>query len=148
LLVSPVFGATPLAVGLPPALLTMPPDVPPVVLPFIEPPVVVLLAAGPPAAELPPAELPVCANAAVPDRTSIEANTSAVVFMFGSSEKLFFFFLRDKNTTPSVRFHRRRISAAMVSDSDNSFILQVEFQRAVTRLSSPHATRRKLTGLS
>jgi hypothetical protein len=31
---------------------------PPVVLPFMESPVVVLLAAGPPAAELPPAVLP------------------------------------------------------------------------------------------
>jgi hypothetical protein len=40
------------------------PAVPPVVLPFIEPPVVVPLAAGPPDIELPPAEPPAfCARA-------------------------------------------------------------------------------------
>jgi hypothetical protein len=57
----------------------------PVVLLFMEPPVVVELAAGPPAAELPPADEPapdppLCANA-VPEIASSVANVSAVSFI-------------------------------------------------------------------
>lgn len=59
----------------------------PVVLPFMEDPDVVELAAGPPAAELPPAVEPapvpgVCATAAVP--MIAKANVSAVNFMISS----------------------------------------------------------------
>jgi hypothetical protein len=58
----------------------------PVVLGFVELPVVVELAAGPPEAELPPAELPapepaLCAKANDPDNTRIEASVSVLSFM-------------------------------------------------------------------
>src|SRR3954451_13861884 len=55
---------------------------PPVVLPFIEEPVVVLLAAGPPACELPPAVAPGdCASASVPVSANAPANNIVVSFM-------------------------------------------------------------------
>jgi hypothetical protein len=58
----------------------------PVVLPFREVPVVVELPAGPPEAELPPAEAPalfpgLCAKAAVVDSKSADANASVAIFM-------------------------------------------------------------------
>jgi hypothetical protein len=54
---------------------------PPVVRPSMESPVVVLLAAGPPDCELPPAVLPpACANAAVPLRARVKA--TAIVLNF------------------------------------------------------------------
>jgi hypothetical protein len=58
----------------------------PVVLPFIELPVVVELAACPPDAELPPALLPapvpgLCANATVPDNASAAARANVLSFM-------------------------------------------------------------------
>src|SRR3954466_5007585 len=54
----------------------------PVVLPFIEEPVVVLLAAGPPACELPPAVAPGdCASASVPVSANAPANNIVVSFM-------------------------------------------------------------------
>lgn len=57
-----------------------------VVLPFIELPVVVELAAGPPAAELPPALLPaavpgLCAKATVPESAIAAAKVSVLIFM-------------------------------------------------------------------
>ena len=76
------FGLPPLG-SRPPLPMPVVPDMlwfpePPVVLPFIEPPVVVPVAAGPPAAELPPAPAdapPLCASANVLDRASVEART-------------------------------------------------------------------------
>jgi hypothetical protein len=57
------------------------PEVPPVVVPFMEPPDVVPLAAGPPAAELPPAEPPeLCASAKV--LVSVRAAAIAMVLNF------------------------------------------------------------------
>jgi hypothetical protein len=54
----------------------------PVVLPFMLLPVVVLLAAGPPACELPPAvPAAVCATASVPVKAKAAANTIVVIFM-------------------------------------------------------------------
>jgi hypothetical protein len=54
---------------------------PPVVLPFIESPVVVLLAAGLPDAELPPAAVPLlCASAS--DEVSAKADAKAMVVIF------------------------------------------------------------------
>src|SRR3954463_13804305 len=62
---------------------------PPVVLPFIEEPVVVLLAAGPPACELPPAVAPGdCASASVPVSANAPANNIVVSFMVASSLSL------------------------------------------------------------
>jgi hypothetical protein len=58
----------------------------PVVLPFMLLPVVVLLAAGPPACELPPAvPAAVCATASVPVKAKAAANTIVVIFMVVSS---------------------------------------------------------------
>jgi hypothetical protein len=55
----------------------------PVVVPFIDEPVV---AAGPPAAELPPGELPLlCASANVLDSANALAKTIAPSFIVGSS---------------------------------------------------------------
>jgi hypothetical protein len=55
----------------------------PVVVPFMEPPVVVPLAAGPPEEELPPAEF--CASANVLDRANAVASTIVVSLMCRSS---------------------------------------------------------------
>jgi hypothetical protein len=53
----------------------------PVVLPFIDAPVVVLLAAGPPACELPPAVLPDdCASAK--ELVAAKATAKTIVFSF------------------------------------------------------------------
>ena len=53
---------------------------PPVVLPFMESPVVVLLAAGPPALESPPAVL-ACANANVLESANAVARAIVLIFM-------------------------------------------------------------------
>ena len=58
----------------------------PVVLPSIELPVVVLLAAVPPACELPPAEFPVCAKADV--LLNARALIIAIALIFMSSSLL------------------------------------------------------------
>jgi hypothetical protein len=58
LLASPGLGVMPVEVPLPVVSFFIIAPLPPVVLPFIDPLDVVPLAAGPPAAELPPAELP------------------------------------------------------------------------------------------
>jgi hypothetical protein len=60
----------------------------PVVLPFMEVPVVVELAAGPPEAELPPAVAPaplpaLCENAAVAERQSADASANVLSFIAG-----------------------------------------------------------------
>lgn len=84
LLASPGFGAIPVALGLEPFVIA--PPLPPVVLPFIDPLVVVPLAAGPPAAELPPAdplgELPVCATAKVVESAMTDASTATNFILF------------------------------------------------------------------
>jgi hypothetical protein len=84
LLASPADGAVlPVVVPVDPFFMAAPP---PVVLPFIDSPVVVLLAAGPPAAELPPAVLPpLCAKAAVPESAKAVASAMVVSFIFVSS---------------------------------------------------------------
>jgi hypothetical protein len=56
----------------------------PVVLPSIESPVVVLLPAGPPACELPPAEFPVCARADVLPSARAAIIAIALTFMVSS----------------------------------------------------------------
>ena len=54
----------------------------PVVVPFVDEPVVVPLAAGPPAAELPPAEpVPLCASANEPVSANVAANAIVVSFI-------------------------------------------------------------------
>jgi hypothetical protein len=76
----PPFGSRPPPIPVVPDML-WPPEVRPVVLPFMEPPVVVPLAAGPPAAELPPAEPPeLCASAKV--LVSVRAVAMAMVLNF------------------------------------------------------------------
>src|ERR1051325_374140 len=71
----------------------------PVVLPFMDAPVVVLLAAGPPACELPPAVPPdVCATASVP--LSANAPASRIVLSF---IECFLRFMAPKEM-PSARF--------------------------------------------
>jgi hypothetical protein len=58
------------------------PAVLPAVVPFVDEPVVVPLAAGPPAAELPPAELvPLCASANQPVSANVAANAIVASFM-------------------------------------------------------------------
>jgi hypothetical protein len=65
----------------------------PVVVPFVDDPVVVPLAAGAPAAELPPAEpLPLCARANVLESASAAANPMLVSLMV-----LSFFWLHRTN---------------------------------------------------
>jgi hypothetical protein len=57
-----------------------------VVLPFMESPVVVLLAAGPPAAELPPAVFPLfCAKASALESTKAVARAIVLILMTVSS---------------------------------------------------------------
>jgi hypothetical protein len=75
----PPFGSRPIPVV--PDMLWVP-EVVPVVVPFMEPPVVLPLAAGPPAAELPPAEPPeLCASARVLVSASVVAIAVVLNFM-------------------------------------------------------------------
>jgi hypothetical protein len=58
------------------------PAVLPVAVPFVDEPVVVPLAADPPAAELPPAEpVPLCASANVPASANVAASAIVASFM-------------------------------------------------------------------
>jgi hypothetical protein len=61
----------------------------PVVLPFMLLPVVVLLAAGPPACELPPAvPAAVCATASVPVKAKAAAKITVLIFILVSSKQV------------------------------------------------------------
>jgi hypothetical protein len=80
---APLFRA---AAALPALLLTPVSAVPPValpdVVPVVEDPVVVLLVAAPPVAELPPVDPPLdCASAKLPVKTTAVANPNVASFM-------------------------------------------------------------------
>ena len=73
------------------------PAVLPVVVPFVDEPVVVPLAASPPAAELPPAEpVPFCASANEPVSANVAANAIVASFVVAS------LVLSTKDNSPST----------------------------------------------
>jgi hypothetical protein len=87
------FGLRSLPLGLRGLVLFIPaePDVPPVVLPFIDEPLVLPLAEEPPAALPPPApdpEPPACASANVLDNANAAASAIVLIFMIVSSRWL------------------------------------------------------------
>jgi hypothetical protein len=88
----------------------------PVVLPFMELPVVVALAASPPEAELPPAVAPallpgLCPNAAVPESVSavIKARVASLIrfsFRWLDAETKYKLFILQSLNAPAIVFYR------------------------------------------